>query len=160
MIKTIQGFLVIVFIGLILSACEANIPVDNLIFGQLQRVVSGQTLEVMINNQVYGVRLIGFDVPENQQEMAKKNMVNLLTNHGQNPTHLVSLTLKTDLTSKDSFGRLWAYVWLNNLFLNRTMIEEGRAIANLTYTDGKYDDMLINAQHYARIMGKGVWGNN
>nr|OEJ77920.1 hypothetical protein A5482_14510 [Cyanobacterium sp. IPPAS B-1200] len=121
------------------------------------RVVSGQTLEVAINNQVYGVRLTGFDVPEPQQEMAEKTLTNLLTNNLQNPLNSITITLETDLSSKDSFDRLSAYVWLNSDFINQKIIEDGSAIANLTYTDGKYDDILINAQNYARIMNKGIW---
>ncbi|MBE9223451.1 thermonuclease family protein [Cyanobacterium stanieri LEGE 03274] len=157
MIRKLKGVFVIVVIGLIIAGCGQQMPVDNLILGQLRRVVSGQTLEVVINNQVYGVRLTGLDVPEDGREMAEKTMVQLLTNYGRNPINSPSIALETDLNSKDSFGRLSAYVWLNDLFINRMMIEEGRAIVNLTYTDGKYDDILINAQQYARIMGKGLW---
>jgi len=96
-------------------------------------------------------------VPENQQETAEKTILNLLTNNLQNPLNSVTITIKTDLTAKDSFDRLSAYVWLNNDFINQKIIEDGSAIANLTYTDGKYDDILINAQNYARIMNKGIW---
>lgn len=160
MIKTLKGFLVIALVSIIISGCGQNISPDNLVFGRVQRVVSGQTLEVQIHDQVYRVRLTGFDVPEGQQEMAEKTMVDLLTNNHQDPINSVSINLRTDLTSKDSFGRLSAYIWSNTSFVNRVMIEEGRAIANLTYTDGKYDDILINAQQYARIMGKGIWGEN
>ncbi|AUC59955.1 micrococcal nuclease [Cyanobacterium sp. HL-69] len=152
-----KGFVLSIILCCLLSSCGQNVLSDNFVSGQLVRVVSGQTLEVAINNQAYRVRLTGLDVPENQQETAEKTILNLLTNNLQNPLNSVTITIKTDLTAKDSFDRLSAYVWLNNDFINQKIIEDGSAIANLTYTDGKYDDILINAQNYARIMNKGIW---
>ncbi|MGY6530341.1 MAG: thermonuclease family protein [Cyanobacterium sp.] len=153
----LKGFVLPIILCCLLFSWGQNVSSDNLVSGQLVRIVSGQTLEVAIDNQIYRVRLNGLDVPESQGKIAEKTILDLLTNNGQNPINSISVTLETDLTSKDSFGRLSGYVWLNSDFINRKIIEEGSAIANLTYTDGKYDDILINAQNYARIMDKGIW---
>lgn len=41
--------------------------------------------------------------------------------------------------------------------INQQIIKQGIATANLNYTEGKYDQQLILAQEYARMMENGVW---
>jgi len=57
-----KGFVLSIILCCLLSSCGQNVLSDNFVSGQLVRVVSGQTLEVAINNQAYRVRLTGLDV--------------------------------------------------------------------------------------------------
>jgi micrococcal nuclease len=41
--------------------------------------------------------------------------------------------------------------------VNQELLKQGYGIANLNYTDGKFDRALLNSQDYARIMEKGIW---
>jgi len=158
-----MGRILIIILCLALIGCAQHSGNPQLIEGKMQRVVSGQTLDVVIQNQGYRVRLIGLEVPDNPPQLspqAKDNLNALLTDNGQIPLNSVTIFLETDLEEKDSFDRIFAYVWHNQQLLNQKIIEDGSAIAVLSYTDGRYDTKLINAQNYARIMGKGLWSVN
>ena len=123
----------------------------------MKRVISGQTIEVIIDDRIYQLRLTGLNAPPLSQkpwgENAKQFLIDTLTNNSS--LHLLSI--ETDLKVKDKFGRLQGYIWYEQQLINQKLVEEGYAIVNLTYTDGKYDQKLLNAQNYARIMGKGIW---
>lgn len=154
-------YLIISFcLWLILSGC-ANRKIADGIPAQVTRVVSGQTIEVIIDNQPVKVRLSGLDAPNWQNkpwgESAQQALIKLLTNNYQQTLTQVTVTIETNLEQKDSYNRLSGYVWHEGKFINQQIIEQGYAMANLTYTEGKYDQQLILAQDYARIMGKGIW---
>jgi len=152
----------IIVLCLWLIGCQPHSVHQPLIEGKIQRVVSGQTLDVIIQNQSYRVRLIGLEVPDNPPELSQKaeeKLTALLTDNGQIPLNSITVFLETNLQEKDSFDRIFAYVWYDQKLLNQKIIENGSAIALLTYTDGRYDTKLTNAQNYARIMEKGLWSN-
>ncbi len=133
--------------------CQSNQVVKG-IDGKLKQVVSGQTIEVIIDIKTYKLRLAGLDTPsfsikpwgENAQQFLQKTLI---------PNTL--LLIETDVEELDKFGRISGYVWYNQQLINQQIIEQGYGVANLAYTDGKYDRQLLHAQDYARIMGKGIW---
>ena len=143
-----------------LCGCVVN-KTPHAIPAQLRKVVSGQTIEVMIDNEIYRVRLSGLDTPSVKLEFwaqeAQQQLIKLLTDNYQKTLNQVTVLLETNWEQKDSYGRLNGYVWLENKLINQQIIQQGYAMANLTYTEGKYDQQLILAQDYARIMGKGIW---
>lgn len=145
---------------LILSGC-ANQKIINGISAQVKRVVSGQTVEVIIDNQPIRVRLSGLDAPNLKYkpwgELAQQTLIKLLTDDYQQTLTQITVTIEANLEEKDAYNRLNGYVWQEGKLINQQLIEQGYAIANLNYTEGKYDQQLILAQDYARIMGKGIW---
>ena len=148
--------IIILFLLFFNVACESPQMAEG-IPGKLKRVVSGQTIEVFIEDQIYQLRLTGLNAPPLSQkpwgENAKQFLIDTLTSNSASPL----LLIETDLKVKDRFGRLQGYIWSEQQLINQKIVEEGCAIVNLTYTDGKYDQKLLNAQNYARIMGKGIW---
>jgi micrococcal nuclease len=50
-----------------------------------------------------------------------------------------------------------AYVWKNQMFLNEQVLKQGYALFVGRSPNHKYDDRLENAQHWARLMGQGIW---
>ena len=151
-----RWFVIILLLLFLNLGCQ-NHPTEQKIPASIKRVVSGQTLEVIIDERTYKLRLTGLNAPSVSQKPwginAKQFLIDtLIKNSSSSP-----LFLETDVTVSDKFGRLQGYVWYQKQLINQTLIEEGYAIVNLTYTDGKYDQQLLNAQNYARIMGKGIW---
>ncbi len=148
-----RGLLIIILCLLFfIGACQSH-QIPKGFPATLKKVVSAQTIEVMIENQTYKLRLTGLNAPSwSQKPWGKdaKQFLNQTLNHN-------SLSIETDLKQQDKFGRLQGYVWYEEKLINEQLIEQGYAIVNLTYTDGKYDQQLLNAQNYARIMGKGIW---
>jgi micrococcal nuclease len=159
--KIFSRFLVMVLcLGFILGGCTVNHS-DKGIAVKINKVISGQTIEIILNNQPVKVRLLGLDTPDRQQktwaENSKQELIKILTNNYQQTLKQVNINLSANLAEKDAYNRINGYIWHKGKLINEQLIESGYAVANLTYTDGEYDQELILAQDYARIMEKGVW---
>jgi micrococcal nuclease len=145
---------------LVVTGCQNQSTIRG-VQAKLRRVVSAQTIEVIIANKSYQVRLMGLDTPSRKQQPwgdeAKKFLVNFLTVNNSIPLNSTTVILETDLQVKDKFNRISGYGWFNHQLINEKILAEGYGVVNLTYTDGKYDQQLLQAQSYARIMGKGIW---
>ncbi|QYX30766.1 thermonuclease family protein [Sphaerospermopsis torques-reginae] len=160
---------------LLLVSCQGkNQPANIITEVKLARVVSGQTLEVLglgeQPNITSQVRLIGLDAPDLRQrpwgEDAKALLENLIgdsektgkTEQPEQPEQPEkTIKLEFDLETKDKFGRTLAYVWKDQVFLNEQVLKQGYALFIGRSPNHKYDERLENAQHWARLMGQGIW---
>lgn len=149
---------------LLLISCQAkNQPANIPTVVKVVRVVSGQTLEVMglgeQPNITSQVRLIGLDAPDLRQrpwgEDAKALLEKLINDGDGNGEK--SLKLEFDLETKNRFGQIWAYGWKDPVFLNEQVLKQGYALFVGRSPNHKYDQRLENAQHWARLMGQGIW---
>ncbi|NEO97538.1 MAG: thermonuclease family protein [Symploca sp. SIO2E9] len=149
---------------LLLGGCQS----DNLPKGitlKVQRVVSGQTLEVLNPTQVppliERVRLIGIEAPDLRQKpwglVAKKRLEQIISEARDGQFVLTTVLFEPDIQKQDSFGRSLAYAWHNDTLLNEQLVKEGYALAAPRIPNNKYDQRLTRAQEYARIMGFGIW---
>lgn len=116
----------------------------------------GDTLTVKIDGKKEKVRLLGIDTAEMQQgywgKEARKFTYEL--------TKGKTVRLETDVQERDQYGRILAYVYIGNTFLNKVLLDEGYAQV-LTYSPNvKYVDMFTAAQRTAREAGKGIWDQN
>lgn len=145
---------------LVVTGCQNQATIKG-VEAKLRRVVSSQTIEVIIENKSYQVRLMGLDTPSLKQQPwadeAKKFLVNFLTINNSMPLHSTTIILETNLQVKDQYNRISGYGWFNDELINEKILAQGYGVVNLTYTDGKYDQKLLQAQNYARIMEKGIW---
>jgi len=129
---------------------------------RVSRVVDGDTVKVLINNEEKAIRLIGIDSPEilderkpiqcfGKEASAKaKEMLNGKT-----------ITLESDPTQgeRDEYERLLRYVFLNDLNFNKFMISEGYA-REYTFKGNpyKYQSDFIQVEKKAKKEKKGLWG--
>jgi micrococcal nuclease len=76
-----------------------------------------------------------------------------------NQTLLASgpLRLETDVELRDEFGRLLAYVWAGDVFVNERMVLDGYAWAHDYPPNLARQDRLWSAHDRAREAGVGVW---
>jgi micrococcal nuclease len=132
---------------------------------QVQRVVSGHTLDVLNPTQqpalIERVRLIGVEAPDLKQqpwgEAAKNRLEQILSKPTGQQLALDAVFLEPDVQEKDSSGRWLAYVWHNGVLLNEQLIKQGYVLAAPRLPNRKYDSRFARAQEYARIMGYGIW---
>ena len=137
---------------------------------KVQRVVSGQTLEVVEVGTspplIQRVRLLGIEAPDLKQqpwgEQSRKYLETLLNEKGQQATG--SVVLESEEQEKDSYGRRLAYVWRNGNLLNEQILKAGYALSVSNNADrastppsNKYGTRLNYAQEWARIMENGIW---
>ena len=72
----------------------------------------------------------------------------------------VSKYLEYDVSSEDQYGRMLAYVYLDDgeTMIERILLSEGLASIMTVQPNSKYADEFYNIQKKAREEGKGFWG--
>ena len=116
---------------LILLSCRGSQPEIALVSvsARLVKVVSPQTIEVLINNldeRSYRVRIIGIDPPKPNN--------NILSDRAkQRLTELIDrdcLRLELESDELDRYNRLLAHVWCEDVLIGEELVKAGYAIAN------------------------------
>ena len=144
-------------LNLLLISCEKipEIPQGKTI--KVERVVSGQTIEIKgFANQtpiLEQVQLLGIEAPDLKQEpwgqAAQQKLEELIGGK--------EVLLETDTQDQDKFNRKLAYLWQEEILLNEQLVKEGYALVVVRSSNTKYQQRLLKAQEWARIMGLGIW---
>ncbi|WP_455278430.1 lamin tail domain-containing protein [[Eubacterium] cellulosolvens] len=118
---------------------ESNIVVE---------VIDGDTIILENGSKI---RLIGINAPErgyfNYVE-AKSDLESLIL--------LQNVQLESDLEDRDDYNRLLRYVFVDDIFVNLRLVEEG--YAHVFRESGlKYENQLKEAETKARLQELGIW---
>jgi endonuclease YncB( thermonuclease family) len=90
--------------------------------GTVNFVIDGDTIDVTINGQSQRVRYIGVNTPERDEVCYNEaRQANTLFVNGK------TVRLVKDAENTDRFGRLLRYVYVDGLFVNQALIEQGYA---------------------------------
>jgi endonuclease YncB( thermonuclease family) len=123
-------------------------------------VIDGDTIEVLIDGQIYTVRYIGMDTPEiddprpDIQAVAEEaTLVNRNLVEGK------AVKLEKDVSETDRYGRLLRYVYVGDTFVNADLVASGYAWAKSYPPDVKYDALLKDLETEARETYLGIWCN-
>lgn len=120
--------------------------------GLVTGVVDGDTIDVEIAGQEYRVRYIGMNTPERDELFYKE-----ATEANRQLVLGKTVELEKDVSETDRYGRLLRYVYVNDLFVNAHLVEQGYAQV-LTYPpDVKYQELFLQLQRQAREAGRGLW---
>ncbi|SHH24381.1 micrococcal nuclease [Thermosyntropha lipolytica DSM 11003] len=147
-------FYLVVFFLLILAGCVSR---DNTY--QVLRVVDGDTIIIDYNGKEERVRFIGVDTPETKHPQkgvefygreAYEFTRNLLEGE--------RVTLKFDVQERDRYGRLLAYVYKDDIFVNELLVKEGYARVLTIPPNVKYAEHFLKLEREARKEGRGLWG--
>ena len=94
---------------------------------RVKRVIDGDSIEVILDGEVYQVRYIGINTPEyyseERAEAIKATQANEALIEGK------TLYLFKDQSETDKYGRLLRYVLTDDVFVNRELVREGYAEA-------------------------------
>ena len=145
----------------LLLGCSSLPDRTNLVSARVTRVISGQTVEVLLTDtsEVMKVRIIGIDAPDLRQdpwgEVAKNRLIELVM------AMPVELELETESDRpvnelRDRFNRLPAHIWQNQTLIGQQLVESGCVLANDSY-EHKYSKLMQESQEYARALGYGIW---
>ena len=131
------------------------------ISAQVTRIIDGDTIEVVINNEVKIVRYIGIDTPEtihpNQPEECFGQEATL---RNRELVEKKNVKLVKDISETDKYGRLLRYVYVDNTFVNLTLVQEGYANSHSYPPDIAHEISFIAAEQEARTREKGLWGSD
>lgn len=129
---------------------------------RVTRVVDGDTLEVQIDGKKERVRLIGIDTPESVHPDASKNIEagKIASEFTRSKLEGKEVELEFDVQERDHYGRLLAYVYLDGVMFNKTLLEEGYARVATIPPNVKYVDDFTKIQEEARKNNKGFWSED
>ena len=126
--------------------------------GTVVRVVDGDTIHVRLGERLEKVRYIGVNTPEvhhptRGEEPGGRTAAAV---NGQ----LVSgrrVRLELDAQSRDRFGRLLAYVWVDATMVNAELVRRGVAQVMTVPPNVRYQALFVRLQREAREAGRGLW---
>jgi micrococcal nuclease len=162
----------LLILGLLITLIGCRSPQVATIPARVERVLSGQAIEVTLLNQEpperRQIRLAGIDAPDRRQTpwgtAAQEKLTALIAEN--NPQKLVQLELPAASPAPNPAppgeGRTLAHLWRNRVLLSQELVKAGYVLAKLPketdeLTPNKYQTQLLQAQDQARIMGVGIW---
>ena len=112
-------------------------------------VVDGDTVELAGGRRV---RYIGVNTPEiDQPYAADATAFNASLVAGQ------KVWLEPDTQASDQYGRLLAYVWVGDTFVNLELVRQGYAVAYTVPPNVRHADAFVRAEREAREAERGLW---
>jgi len=137
------------------------------------KVIDGDTIKIMYQQEKQSVRLIGIDTPEsrankkaNKDAMRSGQDVAAITTMGKQATAYAknmvkpgdTISIEFDVQKRDKYGRLLGYVYLSDgRMLNEEIIRGGYASAMTIPPNIKYQARFLNAYRNARENKRGLW---
>ena len=140
------------------TAEETNDAPANTIPALITRIVDGDTFDAIIDGKEERVRLILVDTPETvhpskpvepfgpeASEFAKQML------EGK------EVHLELDVSERDRYGRVLAYVWIGDRMFNEMLLEKGLARVAVFPPNVKYVDRFRQIEKEAQRKGIGIW---
>jgi len=148
-----KKMLFFLFAVLLVFGCVENAPEEargksfegKLFF--VERVIDGDTLRITGGETV---RLIGINAPERKEPCyaeAREALEKMVEGK--------YVLLEQDVSKRDRFGRLLAYVFAGKKFVNKEMIAQGFAFAYRVEPDTRHAVEFKKAEEQARELGEG-----
>ena len=127
------------------------------------KCVDGDTIKVLIKDKEYTVRMLAIDTPES---VSPKVDVQYYGVEASNYTcQMVSAAKKLELEydansdKEDKYGRVLAYVFVDDYLLQSLLVEKGYAEVAYLYGDYKYTPLLQDKQAVAQASKIGIWND-
>lgn len=126
------------------------------------RVIDGDTLVININNVDEKVRLIGVDTPESVHPDPNRNSEcgKIASDFTKSKLEGKMVELELDVQERDKYGRVLAYVYLDGVMFNKTLLSAGMAKIATYPPNTKYVDDFVELQRVARENNIGLWGSD
>lgn len=123
--------------------------------GTVVEVLDGDSINVTIDGQPFGVEYLGIDAPELVGVPEPFGPQALSANQGLVDGQI--LTLVQDVTDTLATGQLPRYVLVGDLFVNYELVRQGYADAASIPPDIVCDELFALAAEQARSEGLGMW---
>lgn len=121
-------------------------------------VVDGDTIEVLVDGVEEDVRYIGVDTPEVDPSIGVECFGSQASEANRRLVAGERVRLVFDAERRDRYGRLLAYVYVGERFINEELVRRGYAttltIAPNTDFAGRFDRL----EQAAGNAGRGLWG--
>lgn len=149
-----------------LWACSAA-TADDVAHVTVERIVDGDTIDVLIGGRQERVRLIGIDTPELAHEAFGDRPANDAECFADEAQALLAsllpvgtpLRLERDIVGRDDYGRLLAYVYRtsDDLFVNHELVRAGYARPLTIPPNVTFAESMVAAARGAERANAGLW---
>ncbi|WP_050180486.1 thermonuclease family protein [Domibacillus robiginosus] len=128
----------------------------------VKEVVDGDTVKVVYKGKTETVRMILIDTPETKDpkkcvQLYGPEATAYTKKYLLDKTKTVSIELDKD--TRDQYGRLLAYVYVNETMFNELLIQNGLARITVFEPNTKYLKKLQDSETKAKAAKKGIWSN-
>ncbi len=122
----------------------------------VKRVIDGDTIELASGEKV---RYIGVDTPEKvSPTVSTQCFADEASRYNQSQVEGKNVRLTQDTSARDPYGRLLAYVYLEDgRLLNEELVKNGYAFSSVYPPDIANQRVLEQAQESARSQSMGLW---
>lgn len=132
-----------------------NSPTNDIVQETVTFVYDGDTVQISDGTHV---RLIGIDAPEIAHDTSVPQC--FATESAKLLKELIlgqKISIGGDKQKQDVYGRMLAYVWADDVFINDFMVRQGYAKAMPIKPDVMYASQLRQAENEAKKAGRGLW---
>lgn len=122
-------------------------------------VIDGDTIDVRIGStsEITRIRYIGIDTPEPYQKGAPECGSMAATDANRTLLQTGDIAIVPGQDRFDPYGRLLAYVYVDTLFVNETLIREGFARTLMIGSNQDFSTRFRGAERDAEWASKGSW---
>ncbi len=113
--------------------------------GRLLRYIGIDTPEVRVREKsrfVYNPQPFSLEAKELNRKLVENKFVRV----------------EFDIEKFDVYGRMLGYCFVDDIFVNARLIEEGLAVLYTKPPNVKYTDLFVTLQKKAQALHKGIWG--
>jgi micrococcal nuclease len=149
-------YIILLAIFFLLSVLSGCAPYQgNGYYARVVFVYDGDTVR-LDNGQ--RVRYLGIDTPEmNYRNPPAERFAKDAKEFNKVLVANKRVRLEFDAEKKDKYDRLLAYVYVDDIFINARLVEEGYAKVYIIPPNIKYADELLSLEQKAKQKKKGIW---
>ena len=138
-------------------------PTQNQTDYKVIRIIDGDTFEILYEDQITSVQLVGVNAPETTANPNRPPEP-----YGEQATAFLreflldkSIYLRFDISKRDKYDRLLGYVYRasDGIFVNLEIIREGYGRVDTRYPF-KHEDTFTDYESRARTDRKGLWSSS
>lgn len=119
------------------------------------KVIDGDTIQIETGKKV---RYIGIDTPElHHPQKGQECFAMQAFEENKKWVEGKRVRLEKDVSETDRYGRLLRYVWVDDVFINETLVKQGYAYASSYPPDIKMQNIIKIAQTQAQQDKVGLW---
>jgi micrococcal nuclease len=144
---------------LVLVIIFFTINQPNKIAVDLVQCVDGDTVWLLVDQEVEKIRFLSIDAPE----INNNDPMGLIVGEYACDRMSSADSLKIELDKKahrDNYDRLLVWMWVDDQLLQLELVSKGYAKVAYLYDDYKYNQKLLDAEKNAKASELGIWASN
>jgi micrococcal nuclease len=157
-----RALVVAVVASLLVATAEIGAPAHGQTVGEqayVTRVVDGNVIYAAVRERIEAIRYIGVAVPYiAHPTRGPAPYAGVVLEMNRRLVEGRWIRLNFDAQPRDDDGRLFAYVWVADLFVNAALLYQGFAETERAAVNTRYAAYFQSLEADARRAGRGLWG--